>query len=256
MTVVRQDLGVNFPGVGETPLRSGKSPAQLYLAPALLIAAMLVGILLSFQSHDLSYRLQIVGLSLALGCLGAALLAWELSVSVGVVRLVNQSPSLRFTYAPSLDLLYPLAAAIMVLPAILALIARLRGEAVADIGFGRRTVEVLGILGVVLLAQQLWALRAPRGLELTSEGVRGVRGAGRIVLSWDDLGAASAMSTRTGAKLGLRVTSGETYILPRRLIGSDPDAVAAIINYYLRHPADRHHLAQPEFAIRLVAQGS
>ena len=252
MTVVRQDLGINFPGVGESPLRSGKSPAQLYLAPALLIAAMLVGILLSFQSHDLSYRLQIVGLSLALGCLGAALLAWELSVSVGVVRLMKQSQSLRFSYGPSLDLLYPLAAGIMVLPAILALIARLRGEAVADIGFGRRTVEVLGIL----LAQQLWALRVPRGLELTSEGVRGVRGAGRIVLSWDDLGAASAMSTRTGAKLGLRVTSGETYILPRRLIGSDPDAVAAIINYYLRHPADRHHLAQPEFAIRLVAQGS
>ena len=253
MTVVRRDLGISFPGVGETPLRSGKSPAQSFLAPALLIAAMLVGILLAFQSNDLGYRLQIVGLGLALGCMGAALLAWECAVSVGVVRVANDSPSLRFSYAPILDLLYPLAAVLIVLPAVLVLVARLRGEATAEIGFGRRSVEVLGLLGIVLVAQQLWALRVPRGLELTPEGVRGVRGVGRIALSWDDLGSASAMSTRTGAKLGLCVTSGEIHILPRRLIGSDPDAVAAIINYYLRHPADRHHLTDPEVAIRLVA---
>lgn len=254
MSVIRQNLEVSFPGIGETPLRSGKSPGQLYLAPVLLIAAMIVGILLSFQSNDLNYQLQIVGLGLALGCLGLALLLWERSVSVGVIRVENHSPSLRFSYAPSLDLLYPFAAVLIMLPAILALFALLRSEAAEEIGFGRRTVYVLGILGFVLFVQQLWVLRVPRGLELTSEGVRGVRGAGRIVLNWDNLGAASAMSTRTGAKLGLQVKSGEVHILPRRLIGSDPDTVAAIINYYLRHPADRDHLATPEFAIQLVAQ--
>ncbi|WP_010205661.1 murein endopeptidase [Salinibacterium sp. PAMC 21357] len=256
MIVIRQVLRRNFPGIGETPLRSGKSPAQLYLAPVLLIAAMIVGILLSFQPNDLNYRLQIVGLGLALGCLGVALLLWELSVTVGVVRFENHSPTLRFTYAPSLDLLYPLAAVLIMIPAIVALFALLRGEPAAEIGLGRRTANVLGILGFVLFAQQLWALRVPRGLELTSEGVRGVRGAGRIALNWDVLDTASAMSTRTGAKLGLHLKSGEVHVLPRRLIGSDPDAVAAIINYYLRHPADRNHLATPELAIQLVARSS
>ena len=256
MSVIRHGLDVRFPGIGETPLRPGSSPGKQYLAPGLLFAAMVVGILLSFQSNDLNYRLQIVFLGLAVGCLGVALVFWELSASVGVIRLENHSPSLRFSYAPSLDLLYPLAAVLIMLPAILALFALLRGEATEQIGFGRKTVYALGLLGFVLLAQQLWALRVPRGLELTSEGVCGVRGAGRIVVNWDNLGAASAISTRTGAKLSLQVKSGEVHFLPRRLIGSDPDAVAAIINYYLRHPADRDHLATPEFAIQLVAQGS
>ena len=252
MTGIRRDLGANFPGVGETRLRGGKSPAQVYLAPMMLIAAMVVGILLSFQSHDLNHRLQLLILGVALGCLGVALLLWELSVSVGVVRFDSRSSSLRFSYAPSLDLLYPLVAVLIMLPAILALCTLLRGEVAAEVGFGRRTVYVLGALGFALLAQQLWALRVPRGLELTSEGLRGVRGAGKVVLDWDDLRAAAAISTRTGAKLALRVNSGAVHVLPRRLIGSDPDAVASIINYYLRHPADRGHLATPERAIRLA----
>lgn len=256
MTVVRKDLGAGFPGIGETPLRPGKSQAQVYLAPVLLLVAMLVAILLSAQTGDLNHRVQLVSLGLALGSLGAAFLLWELSVSVGVVRLEPRSPSLRFSYARGLDTLYPLAAAFIMLPSILALGAQLRGNAVAGIGFGRRTVYVLGILGLVLLWQQLWAQRVPRGLELTSEGVRGVRGAGSIVLDWDDVGAVAAVSTRTGAKLALHVNTGEVHVLPRRLIGSDPDAVAAIINYFLRHPADRDHLATPEFAIQLVARGS
>lgn len=256
MTVVRKDLGANFPGVGETPLRPGESNGRVYLAPALLLAAMLVGLLLSLQTDNLNYRLQLLGLGLTLGCLGVAFLLWELSVAVGVVRFENASGSLRFSYAPLLDLLYPLAAALIMLPAILALWALLRGEAAADLGFGRRTVYVLGILGLVLLLQQLWALRLPRGLELTPEGVQGVRGLGSIVLDWDDLGGAAAMSTRTGSKLALHVITGEVHVLPRRLIGSDPDAVAAIVNYFLQHPADRGRLATPELAVQLVAQGA
>lgn len=256
MHVIRQHVGAQFPGVGETPLRPGSSPAQRYLAPVMLFAAMAVGVLLSLQPNDLSYRLQIAGLGLALGCLGAAVLLWEVSVSVGVIQFENRSPSLRFSYAPILDLFYPLAAVLVMLPAAVALVALLRGEAASEIGFGRRTVYLIGALGVVFFAQQLWALRVPRGLELTPTELRGVRGVGRIALKWDDLGEAFAMSTRTGAKLSLRLKRGEVLIFPRRLLGSDPDAVAAIINHYLRHPSDRDSLANPEAAIRLVAQGS
>ncbi|MGO3148139.1 MAG: hypothetical protein ACTIJ6_10725 [Leucobacter sp.] len=256
MGVTHQDLGAHFPGVRETPLNPGKSQAQIYLAPVLLHAAMVVAILLSFQSNDLNYRLQVVGLGLALGCLGVALLLWGVSVTVGVVRFEKHASSLRFSYAPSLDLIYPFAAVLMVFPATVALFALLRGEAAAEIGFGRRTAYVLGVLGLVFLAQQLWSLRVPRGLELTSEGLRGVRGAGRIVLSWDDLDAATAMSSRSGAKLGLHAKRGEVHVIPRRLLGSDPDAVAAIINYYHRHPAERDHLVDPDVAIQLVAQSS
>ncbi|MEV8249848.1 hypothetical protein AB0O87_02835 [Microbacterium sp. NPDC076768] len=256
MEVIRQDLGAHFPGVGETPLHPAKNPAQRHLAAVLLFVAMIVGILLSLQSNDLNDRLQMMGLGLALGVLGAALLFWELSVTVGVVRFENQSPLLRFSYSPGLGVLYPLAAVLIMFPAIVAIFALLRGEAAAEIGVGRRTVYVLGIFGFVFFVQQLWALRVPRGLELTSEGVRGVSGAGRIVLNWDDLSAAAAISTRSGAKLGLHVKTGEVHVLPRRLIGSDPDAVAAIINYYLRHPADRGRFATPDAAIQAVAQGS
>lgn len=252
MSVTRHQLGIHFPGVGETPLRPGSSPAQVYLAPVLLGAAVVVAILLAFQSNDPNYRLQIVGLGLALGALGATLLLWEVSVTVGVIRFEQHSRSLRFSYSPSLDLLYPLVAVLLMLPSIIALLTLLRGEPVAEIGFGRRTAYILGALGLVLLAQQLWSLRVPRGLELTPEGLRGVRGAGRLVLSWDDLGKAAAMSTRSGAKLALHTKRGEVHIIPRRLIGSDPDAVAAIINHFLRHPADRDQLTRPEAAIQLV----
>ncbi|KIP53201.1 hypothetical protein SD72_05195 [Leucobacter komagatae] len=72
--------------------------------------------------------------------------------------------------------MYLLVAVLTMLPSIFALLALLRGEPAADIGFGRRTVYAPGVLGLVLLAQQVRALRVPRGLELTPEGVRGVRG--------------------------------------------------------------------------------
>lgn len=254
INTTRQRLGADFPGITETPLRPRTSRAQALLAPVLLIAAMVVGVLLSFQSNDLTGRLQLAGLGLALGAFGAAMLVWEASVSVGVVRFDNRSPSLRFSYAPGLDLMYPLAAALVTLPAAVPLVALLRGAAAAEIGYGRRTALGLGLLGLVFLAQQLWALRVPRGLQLTPEGLRGVRGVGRLALTWDDLGAASAVSTRSGAKLCLHVTGGGAHLLPRRLLGSDPDAVAAIINHYLRHPADRGHLSDPEVAIRRVAR--
>lgn len=249
MSTTRRRLGSTFPGIGDTPLRPAKNQAQVYLAPALLGVAMVVAVLLSFQSDDLNYRLQIWSLGFALGALGATLLIWEASVTFGVVRFENHSPSLRFTYAPSLDLMYPLTAVLLMVPAAVALVAQLRGEPVADIGFGRRTAYVIGALGLALLIQQLWTLRVPRGLALTPAGLRGIRGAGRLVLDWNDLSAASAMSTRSGAKLGLHTHSGEVHVIPRRLIGSDPDAVATIINYYLHHPADRGHLVGAEAAI-------
>lgn len=141
--------------------------------------------------------------------------------------------------------MYLLVAVLTMLPSIFALLALLCGEPAADIGFGRRTVYAPGVLGFGAPRPTGAALRVPRGLELTPEGVRGVRGVGRIVLNWGVLAEASAMSTRSGSKLCLQVKSGEVNIVPRRLFGSDPDAVAAIINYYLRHRENRGHLTTP-----------
>lgn len=255
MSVTQHSLGANFPGVGETSLRPGSAARQL-LVPGVLFGAMVVGVLLAFQSDDLSYRLQMVSLAFAVGMLGVALLLWELSAAVGVVRIEQPASSLRFTYVPGLDLAYPLAAALIMVPAGIAGLVRLSGATAAEIGFGRRTPYVLGLLGLVFFVQQLWALRVSRGLKLTPEGIRGIRGMGRVALTWDDLNAASAMSTRSGAKLALHLKHGAVNVIPRRLIGSDPDAVAAIINYFLRHPADRGLLTNPETAIQRVAQSA
>lgn len=251
MYTTRQYLGTNFPGMTQIPLRPGNSQARLYLAPVVLIGAVVVAILLATQSNNLGYQLQLAGLGLALGVLGAAVLLWEVSVSAGVVRFEDPSGSLRFHYPPGLGLLYPLAAACMMFPAAVAL---LRGEGSAQIGFGRRTAYTLGILGLIFFLQQLWALRVPRGLALSEAGLRGVRGAEHLVLAWADLDSAAAMSARSGAKLALHTTRGEVHVLPRHVIGSDPNAVAAIINYYLQYPQDRGYLTDPEGAIRRVAQ--
>ncbi|MDE0571872.1 PH domain-containing protein [Demequina sp. B12] len=48
--------------------------------------------------------------------------------------------------------------------------------------------------------------------------------------------------------------SGRTLTVSSRAIGSDPSAVAAIIDFYRQHPGHRHHLTDADAAITWVEQ--
>jgi hypothetical protein len=107
-----------------------------------------------------------------------------------------------------------------------------------------RAPYVLGILGIGVIVVQLWRLRVPEGLELTPQGIRGIRGSGRVDWRWDDLAQVSVIAPPV-AKLSLVPNGGGRPVLaPTLILGSDPNEVAAIVRYYLERPAERAALAE------------
>ena len=106
---------------------------------------------------------------------------------------------------------------------------------------------------MLALASQLWSLRTDPGLTLSEYGLRGVRGSRRVDLAWSDLASASVISEK-GARLVLTLRAGGAIVIGAHHIGSDPNAVAPIIDFFLDHPEHRAVLATPMAALALVEE--
>lgn len=109
----------------------------------------------------------------------------------------------------------------------------------------------LGLLSLGLLAQVLFSFRTPAGLRVTLSGVRGVRGAKRVELAWNELLSASAPGPH-GPKLALLTRSQGVILIDAHQLGSDPAIVAAVLNYYRAHPGERSGLSDGAAAVRGV----
>ncbi|MEV8250422.1 hypothetical protein AB0O87_05800 [Microbacterium sp. NPDC076768] len=110
---------------------------------------------------------------------------------------------------------------------------------------------VLGVTGLVLLGWMVGELRKPLGLTLDERGLRGVRESASIDVEWDDIVRVSTCGPHK-AQVMVQLRDGGRKVVGGTQIGSDPTFVAAIIEYYRLHPAERIHLSDGPGAIRAV----
>lgn len=243
-------------------LPTGATRAALYARnyrPSVLLAVFGVGaffaafVALAAREQP-GFSLMMVSLALLLGALGPIVVRWTSSVTEGRVRVAASGPGLRFLPRRSDTGLFTLMAVFGLLPAVVVLGFAAYGIP-AQIGGGilRWSPYGLALLSLAWLAQQLWSLRIPAGLTVTEQGLAGVRGTARADLVWAGLTDVRAVFAR-GAKLVFTRLDGRTIIVEPRWTGSDPNEVAAIIEHFRLHPADRALLADPRSAIRRVEE--
>jgi len=173
------------------------------------------------------------------------------AVRPGVIRVAADGP-LRCV-PPRSVFVWPMVLALVgTVPGIMFVLARLAGE---EFGTGRRRSIALVVIAVVALGwlgMQVWALRQPAGLTISPRGLRGVRGAKSFDVEWEHVASAAAVEHRGRAQLELRFANSGPVSVPSPLLGSDPNVVAAIIEYFRMHAEQREALASSRTAILAV----
>lgn len=117
--------------------------------------------------------------------------------------------------------------------------------------FERRATQAMVLVGVGVLVHEMWSLRVSAGLTLGQELITGVRYGPRVHLRWDQVLSAHVTPGRRGSVIALHTESG-TLRIPGRTVGGDVYAVASVIDYYLRHPEERHRLTDGVAAVKHV----
>jgi hypothetical protein len=220
-------------------------------AIVVLVVVVLITAAFAVFAEDTATQLMMgsIGLMVLLAGLGAIRL--QGAARDRVVRIEPDVAGLRFAGPASVHVLFFAAAVVGVVPGVIALTAGV------PVGSRRGGLFFLLLSGIALawMVQQLLALRTPNGLTLTEHGLRGVRGSKPVHLDWDVLDHAEVVSSK-GAKLALHLVSGGVIVIEPRYTGSDPNVVAPVIDFFLKHPAHRSTLATPEAALALVEQSA
>lgn len=174
---------------------------------------------------------------------------WSTVVQARVVRIDPVRSALRFAAPVTIQLGFAVLGLLALLPLVSVVLFGLPREA----PLGLLLLLVVGGGAVVGLGQQLWALRAPAGLTLSDSGLRGVRGSIRVAISWSDLSHASVIPGKA-AQLVLNLRTGAVLVVDPHRIGSDPNVVAPVVNFFLANPRHRATLATPMAALALVEE--
>lgn len=224
---------------GSVPLvPNGRSPRPLAW---LVIAFALLPALLMLTDSGAGFRLVMGALTVTVLTVGIGLHVMFGAIAPRAVRVDDTAPWLWFVPSAAASVPVLLMGVALLLPAIAQLVVDVAGLATATTSWLlSRAPYVLGALGVVIIVTRLTRLRTVAGLEVTSHGVRGIRGHGRVDWSWDDLARVEVIAA-PAAKLALtpQGASAPTALAPALALGSDPNLVAVIVRYYLERPAER-----------------
>lgn len=217
---------------------NGRNPRALAW---LVVAVAMLPLSLVFLDDRSGFRLVMAALAMTILTVGVALHLMFGVIHPGVVRVAPDVPALRFIPPAAARLPMFAVAVALLLPAIAQVLVETQGlPTLSGSGIVARAPYALGILGLVVLAVQLWRLQVPAGLELTPAGLRGIRGYAKVDWPWEDL-VDVGVSTGPVAKVSLvpRGPTGRPALAPMLALGSDPNEVAAIVRYYLDRPSER-----------------
>ncbi|MEV8250421.1 hypothetical protein AB0O87_05795 [Microbacterium sp. NPDC076768] len=183
--------------------------------------------------------------------LQAYFLVVSLSVKRGVVRVSKAGP-LRFLSPPTNRAMLVLLVLVCLVPGVIVVISMVFDLPMADGRSLRSGPLGLAIIAIGGLGALLWSVRTPAGLTLDERGLRGVREHTSFDVEWDGL-----VRAESGGKMGMKLTlhfrdRRRPVVVGGPQIGSDPAVVAAVIEYYRLHPAERTHLSDGPGAIRVV----
>lgn len=238
MTTV--DFSVRSGGADAVPLRppGALNPAWFGVFAGFLGAATLVAALAAGST------LHALGLALTAAMLGAFafyLHSLARSARAGFVRASADGP---FTCVrPRSAVVWQWIVPTVGLPlGVLAIVARQTRDEAFGPGQGAIWLAIVWVSAAAWLVKQILDLRVPAGLTVSPTGLTGVRGSGPLSAGWADVERAFAVPSRTGAKLVLEFSNRSAMEIDATLIGSDPNAVAAIIEHYRMHPDDREDL--------------
>lgn len=218
-----------------------------------IIAFTLLPACLAIVDGRIGFRLLMGALALVCLTVGIGVLVMFGAVAQGTVRVRARGASLRFGPPLAATLPVVVMACSLLLPAIAQLAIDTMGlPTMAMTAVFSRAPYALGILGLAILVVQAWRMRVPAGLELTPEGLRGIRGASPVEWPWEELVEAKVVAA-PAAKLCLVPKAGVPVMAQAMLLGSDPNQVAAIVRYFLRAPSERAVLREGgEVAVRRV----
>jgi hypothetical protein len=203
----------------------------------------IAGFFALFVEND-PFGLLVFSLSVALLLLFIAGVAMQSGLKERAVRIDAQASVLRFVGSPVGYILFVATATVALTPGALVLSAMLTlGSQLGGLAF-----IGLSLVALIWLGQLLWSLTVPPGLSLSESGLRGVRGTKSVNLDWDDLAGARVVFVKD-SRLVLDLTTGGAIILVPHYTGSDPNVMAAVINYYRVHPEERSRLANPRAAL-------
>lgn len=223
--------------------------------PAYGIGVMLVvaglPLVIAALAREPGFRLFMLAMGLLILAAVPVAVVWTRSLSAGRVR-VDAVGGLRFAPPAWLGVaLLALAVAGVLVGALPYVLAAEGIPALMGSGVRRYSPGVLALLSLGWLGYQLAGWREPRGLTLSPEGLRGVRGADRVRLAWDDLDRVE-VAPGWSARLILHTVAGSAHAITAQWMGSDPNLVAAIVEHFRAHPEDRPALVDGPAAIGIV----
>lgn len=246
----RQVRGVVPFGAAASPPRTGSILGIIVMLGPLTIGALLVGVFVS----DASLRSFFFALA---GYFVAMLVNFSVTSAVLKPRLVSVvTPGKGLTFAIS-ELVEGMQwGFILVQTAFVAI-----GAAVfldLSVARGRFSLwavffAVSTVLMVCAFVHMLWRLPNPRGLNLSEQGLAGIRGNRKLRLSWDQIERVSVDKRRT-VNLVLTTRQGRPLRIPSAQIGSDANVVAVVVRHFLEHPAERWMLADAGQALDRVEE--
>lgn len=247
MTVSRMTLGLVPPE--PVPVFAPNHDPRVPLVFSTLLAV----VTLFFVAFNDQLAVRVLMGALAVFFVALALFSVRTSGSVAPrqIRYEPDVAELRFVPTGDAYLWYFCIAVALVLPGAGALLVGLPREVIV----GVVALPISTGASLLLVGQQLWALRTPRGLALSENGLRGVRNSKPVHLRWDDLAGAQAVAAKQ-TRLHLILVGGGVIEVVPTWTGSDPNVVARVIEFYLAHPEHRAILATPREAVALVEQSA
>lgn len=230
------------------PSKDAVSPEVSWLFFGTSAAVVFV---LSFVTELPLERISFLSMGFLFLCIAAYAVAFTQAPHPGMMRIEDRA-TLRWVPKISIALVWPpIIAIIGMMPGAFALVGPLfLGERFGG-GWNYWGFIVVSLFFTVWLVQYLWRLRGPTGLSASPMGLSVLGEFRRVLVAWDDLVEANVSSGKNGIVLRLWSTKYGVTNIAAGSIGSDPNIVAAIIEYFRTHPEDRHYLASSGEAIRM-----
>lgn len=193
-----------------------------------------------------------LGLRLVMGALtltivGAAVCLHVLfsTIQERLLRVDDSVSGIWFRPAPAATAVPFVLGGLLLLPAVAQIVVDVADLATMPSFLLTRAPYALGLLGLGVIAVNAVRLREPAGLHLTAEGLRGIRGRGRVDWGWDEL-AEVGVGAGPVAKLTLVADgAGPRVEAPMLALGSDPNQVATVVRYFRDLPSARETLDGP-----------
>ncbi len=218
---------------------NGRRPSWLV---AVVVAFAVFPALIAVADDHLGLRLVMGALTLTI--LGAAVCLQLLfgTIQERLLRVDESASGIWFRPATATIAVPFVLGGLLLLPAIAQIAVDLADLPTMPSFLLARAPYAVGLLGLGVIVVNAVRLREPAGLHLTAEGIRGIRGRGRVDWAWDELTEVGVGSGPVARLTLIADGAGPRVEAPMLPLGSDPNQVATVVRYFRVTPSARAEL--------------